>query len=571
MKKISLFLMPLVAMSFLASCGGGQASKLNAKSFNASKNITNDDEVIWENDGSHGDVGWSANTYVFYGEGHETGSELAVIPTAYWKRMKSEKFYLGFSTDGSFDIQITTVWMSTTYSGGDILPGNPLVEYLGGGNYVLTLDFANDPIGNLIDEQGLLLYGGTYTPQKLYFKGSEPPGPTPTTEIIWENGDPEWYGPVSWNGKYRFGLDGHDASSECIKTFPQEIWDKIKTGTFYLDVEKSDGANIRVTTGWWSIDWPSKEHNNAEELIPNGDGTYKLEINFEGHEILDLLDEQHLLFTGDAYTPLKLYFDATPPEPDPQDTVWENDGSHGEVSWGNGYLFAGPSFEEEGAYYSPVAKFKNDTWNRLKTETFYVDFITSSVSEFYIEIFDGVLHSPWPYSSGAPIKEHDKLITDNQDGTYTLTINFHQAESTSILDTIDERGVVFFGQFYTPQRIYFINHEPPKPENNSSPFNIPLLAGGIGGGVGLALLLGAIFILIRHKIVKVDNIVYAKKASGNPNFDEYVVSFDYKKRKANYFIFTDKKARVTLKDVKKEFSKDQRNGKLRKYIKKLFR
>jgi hypothetical protein len=45
-----------------------------------------------------------------------------------------------------------------------------------------------------------------------------------------------------------------------------------------------------------------------ERLVVNDDGTFTIEINFSGDPILDVLDAQHLLFTGEGYTPLKLYY-----------------------------------------------------------------------------------------------------------------------------------------------------------------------------------------------------------------------------------------------------------------------
>ena len=75
---------------------------------------------------------------------------------------------------------------------------------------------------------------------------------------------------------------------------------------------KSSNPQVRVTTGWWSGQWPDADiqpdNENAKYLTDNGDGTWTVEINIAGSSIVDLLDEQHLLFTGDRFTPLKLYF-----------------------------------------------------------------------------------------------------------------------------------------------------------------------------------------------------------------------------------------------------------------------
>ena len=132
--------------------------------------------------------------------------------------------------------------------------------------------------------------------------------------VIWKNPDPDGNGPANWNGTYRFGLDGHDGNNECIATFPQDVWDRIKTGTFYMQYRPDgDSYQIRVTTGWWSVQWMGSDNdiapwNMADRIIDNGDGTFHIEVKFDGDPIVDALDDQHLLFTGSGYTPLKLYY-----------------------------------------------------------------------------------------------------------------------------------------------------------------------------------------------------------------------------------------------------------------------
>ena len=83
----------------------------------------------------------------------------------------------------------------------------------------------------------------------------------------------------------------------------------MKTETFYLTVSATD-PQIRVTTGWWSGSWADKDFQpgNDERLVDNGDGTWTLAISLFDPAYVDLIDEQHLLFTGDRFTPLKIYF-----------------------------------------------------------------------------------------------------------------------------------------------------------------------------------------------------------------------------------------------------------------------
>ena len=65
-----------------------------------------------------------------------------------------------------------------------------------------------------------------------------------------------------------------------------------------------------MTTGWWSGSWEDKDFQpgNDDRLVDNGDGTWTLEINLSDASFLELMDEQHLLFTGDRFTPVKLFF-----------------------------------------------------------------------------------------------------------------------------------------------------------------------------------------------------------------------------------------------------------------------
>ena len=83
----------------------------------------------------------------------------------------------------------------------------------------------------------------------------------------------------------------------------------IKTGTFYLQFQGSDWIDMKITTGWWSGDWSGGNIQSGDErFVDNGDGTYTIEIVLAGDPVADLVDQQHLLFTGGGYTPLKLYY-----------------------------------------------------------------------------------------------------------------------------------------------------------------------------------------------------------------------------------------------------------------------
>ena len=46
----------------------------------------------------------------------------------------------------------------------------------------------------------------------------------------------------------------------------------------------------------------------TDMVVDNGDGTYSIELNLNGSDLVADIDAEHLLFTGSGYTPLKLYF-----------------------------------------------------------------------------------------------------------------------------------------------------------------------------------------------------------------------------------------------------------------------
>ena len=262
--------------------------------------------TIWKNDGSLGEISWGGD-YRFAPESNSTGEECYTVPQDVWERLKSETFYVTIK-GANPQIRVTSGWWSTTWTGEDIFPGNERLEDLGDGTWRLTVNFAGDPLLDVLDAQHLLFTGGGYSVEEIYFIDIIKGGGGGPKEVVFWQGDGS-AGAVSWSGQYRFALEGHDGNNECIAELPQDVWDKIKSGTFYLDLQAED-PQIRVTTGWWSTTWTGADFQpgTSDLLKDNGDGTWTLEINFAGDAILESLDEQHLLFTGDRFTPTKLYF-----------------------------------------------------------------------------------------------------------------------------------------------------------------------------------------------------------------------------------------------------------------------
>ena len=258
---------------------------------------------VWTNGGTLGEIYWGGD-YRFAPESNSTGEECYTVPQDVWEKLKTTPFYVTIK-GANPQIRVTSGWWSTTWMGDDIFPGNERLTDNGDGTFTLKVELAGDPLLDVLDAQHLLFTGSGYTVEDIYFIEMQSGGGAgPKEDIFWENGGA---GAVSWNGTYRFALEGHDGNNECIAQFPQDVWDKIKTSTFYLVVEATD-PQIRVTNGWWDTQWLSDFQPGNELLTDNGDGTWTLEINIAGDPLVDTIDEKHILFTGDRFTPVKLYF-----------------------------------------------------------------------------------------------------------------------------------------------------------------------------------------------------------------------------------------------------------------------
>ncbi len=258
---------------------------------------------VWTNGGTLGEINWGGD-YRFAPESNSTGEECYTVPQDVWEKLKTTPFYVTIK-GANPQIRVTSGWWSTTWMGDDIFPGNERLTDNGDGTFTLKVELAGDPLLDVLDAQHLLFTGSGYTVEEIYFIEMQSGGGAgPKEDIFWENGGA---GAVSWNGTYRFALEGHDGNNECIAQFPQDVWDKIKTSTFYLVVEATD-PQIRVTNGWWDTQWLSEFKPGNELLTDNGDGTWTLEINIAGDPLVDTIDEKHILFTGDRFTPVKLYF-----------------------------------------------------------------------------------------------------------------------------------------------------------------------------------------------------------------------------------------------------------------------
>ena len=304
--------------------------------------------------------------------------------------------------------------------------------------------------------------GKTFEMPELTYKPASDGGYFETVEhVIWENPDPEGNGAVSWSGQYRFYGEGNaDTNNECIAMIAAAHWNIIKTGTFYLKfAPAADAYQIRANTGWWSFDSDGAHdiHVGDERIIDNGDGTFSLAYTLSEEPlasgILGLIDEQHLLFTGSGYTPLKLYYTEEVWVPGGaveivRTSIWKNDGSVGAAAWsGSPYRFA---MEGKDGLGECVAEIPAETWEKMKTTPFKVD-IQPAADWFQVRILDGW----WSVGNNDAndITPNYEGLVDNGDGTFTFVVDL--PSKPDLIPVLDDQHLLFAGDGFTILEMYW--------------------------------------------------------------------------------------------------------------------
>ena len=307
--------------------------------------------VLWENADPEGvgSVSWSGQ-YRFGLEGKDGNNEcIATFPAETWDIIKNGTFILKFAPAAdAYQIRATTGWWSFDGDGvNDIHTGDERIIDNGDGTFSLAYTISEEPlksgIYDLIDDQHLLFTGTGYTPLKLVVT-EEVWVPGGSVEIvrtsIWKNDGS--VAAATWSGSpYRFAMDGKDGNNECVATFAPEVWEKMKSGPFNVDIQPSgDWFQIRILDGWWSVG-----NNDANDITPayeglvdNGDGTFTFVVDISGNaDLLAVLDDQHLLFAGDGFTILEMYWEEevlVPGGGGPKEVVlWEGEAIADD--WGN--------------------------------------------------------------------------------------------------------------------------------------------------------------------------------------------------------------------------------------------
>ncbi|MBO4340339.1 MAG: hypothetical protein J5835_02780 [Bacteroidales bacterium] len=279
---------------------------------------------FWTNENPDDAISWSS-VYRFCLEGHDTnpaGKEcIAEFPQAIWDRIKTENFFIIVKGEDP-QIRITTGWWDPNFQADDFQPGNEALVNNEDGTWTLTANISgNADFVAAIDDRHILFTGDRYSIVSLCFEddvwveGGGEGHMEIVKDVFWTNDDPEGNGAVSWSGVYRFALEGADANSECIAEFPEDVWNKIKTGTFYIRYTAADPTSyqVRVTNGWWDVQWLGANNDvapwaNQEFITDNEDGTFTIEVTLGDDPLVETLDQKHLLITGAGFTPLKLFF-----------------------------------------------------------------------------------------------------------------------------------------------------------------------------------------------------------------------------------------------------------------------
>ena len=429
------------------------------------------EHVIWENPDPEGigAVSWSGQ-YRFYGEGNaDTNGEcIAMIAAAHWDIIKNGTFYLKFAPAAdAYQIRANTGWWSFDSDGvHDIHGGDERIIDNGDGTFSLAYTLSEEPLASgilgLIDEQHLLFTGSGYTPLKLYYT-EEVWVPGGAVEIvrtsIWKNDGT--LGEGTWGNTYRFALEGTNGGDASVDV-PADLWALLKNGPFHMQIQPvADWWQIRVLTGWWSAQWPTDDNSGEGDInvnwtdivADNGDGTFKVTLDFTGHAILDAMDEQNLLFAGAGFQILEIYVEEEVFVPGggggapAEVVVWENDGSFPSCNWGGHYRFG---LEGMDSLNECAATFPADVWERLKSAPFNI--LIEPVGDWFsIRVMDGWWSVGNDQSGARDLTPNTEGVVNNGDGTWVVPIILPE----DLLPVLDAQHLLFSGGEYTIQKIYY--------------------------------------------------------------------------------------------------------------------
>lgn len=411
---------------------------------------------IWKNDGSNGAVSWNS-VYRFTFEGNDGNNEcLATFSADDWALIKGGEAYFLYQPNENANVRITTGWWTGAYGGTDHNCVDMAVEDAETGLMSIALDFEGD--GNLydnLDAQHLLFTGDAYTPMGVYVLEQvwvEGGGHwEKERKSFWKNGEQSTIPAPSWSGEGRFARESNKTGEETY-AFTDEEWEILKSEPFRIAIEKTgeNEPNVRVTTGWWSQDYGGKEYNCFAIAEPNEDGSYFIELNLKDYpDLLDLVDVQHLLFTGSDYKLIEIYQEqevwvegedgsneSTPI------VLWENTGL-GKISWNGTYRFA----NVETVSGEECHAFSLEEWAIIKDGTFYLEYEGDEGSN--VRITTGW----WTGAYGGTDHNCIDMAEDGPNGHKIIKINIK--EDGNLYDNIDAQHFLLTGDAYVPVKLYY--------------------------------------------------------------------------------------------------------------------
>ena len=426
--------------------------------------------IFWENDGSLGQIAWSSDYRFTFEGGNPNGDKIAAeFPMNIWEIIKNGTFYITYSAPDAYQIRVNTGWWSFDGDGiHDVHPGNERIIDNGDGTFSLPVTLTEDPytpLVDLIDQQHLLLTGNGYTVHNLYYTEDvwvEGGGSMEVVRTsIWKNDGS--VGAASWSGSpYRFAPD-FNSTGEEIYAIPAETWEKMKTTPFSVHIQPAaDWWQIRTLDAWWTVgnnEANDISPNTPDKLIDNGDGTFTFVLDLQTYPdpatpLANVIDAQHLLFAGDGFIVLEMFWEEEiwvgGGGDQPSETVvWENDGSFGVCSWAGFYRFALDGNDSLGEC---AATFPQDVWDRLKSGPFKL-LIQPGGDWWQIRVMDGWWSVGNDSSGASDITPQSENVTDNGDGTFTVTIDI--SGNADLLAVLDVQHLLFSGDGFAIMKISY--------------------------------------------------------------------------------------------------------------------
>ena len=356
---------------------------------------------------------------------------------------------------GTYNVEISEGQATVTEGADEITLNGPFEV---GKTYYIALVYGEceNGISLYFDDVEVKNTGETITlePNKIYNLGTlstaaEPEEPEVTKEVIWAN-DGSVPAAIWSASPYRFAVNGADALNECVAEIPVKTWEKMKTTPFYVTIKPAaDWFQVRILDGWWSVG--NTDANditpNYPGLVPGADGTYTFMVDLAANpDLVAVIDVRHLLFAGDEFSIVEIYFPAAEGDDEGDDqpepvVAWENDGTVGACNWDSSYRFA---LSGHDSLNECAAEFSYAVWDRLKTAPF--DLLIQPAADWWqIRVTDG-WWSVNDESGASDINPQSSGVVANADGTFTVTVDI--SANDPLLAVIDAQHLLFTGGGY---------------------------------------------------------------------------------------------------------------------------